>query len=311
MTMTAAKPAPPLAGTRPQVNPEPTPGSAGSQYHAAVEAALASLRIEINARMAGIPARLSAKLAKAERGDPTKRDQRRADAVRWADDQQTLLLQGLADREAELLTGVRAMELASLEALRGGTVVMEERDIETLILKDGAPVWRRGRKTTKRERIVRPKVLGRDGLETLATAHLKANGEHRARADGTPLQEAMTENQLAAGMRYRLAYEAADPERGLRAVDPGASGGGRTPVDPFGAQACSAMVRRVEAGDALKRMEQIAQEVSGHDGLLVLREVAGKGRTIHSIAPGRRRAIRLTLLLLDALGALADHIGLQ
>jgi len=299
MTLTATKP-----------DEQVTPADV-AQHHTAVEAAIKALREDAQLRLAAISAGLAERMAKAARGNPAKRAQREADAVRWADDTHVLVVQGLADREAELLTGLRAFELGALEARRGGRVVMVTRDIETPILKDGAPVWRRGRKTTKREVINRPHVTNRDGLETLATAHLKANGEPILMRDGkTPMVGIFNAGQLAALHRYRAGY-LETRETSLPAVDATGAGEDRTPFNIMRSNTMENLYTRAKAGVVFAKIEATVSRLAGREALMVLRAVAGEGHTIRSLAPGRRRAIRLTRALIAAADVLADRMGLQ
>ena len=311
------EPAPPFAETLPQVPDEPDPGSDVALHHAAVEAAISALKIETQARLAEIPVTLRRMIAKARRGNPDKRDQRIRDATRWADDAQTILLQSLADREAELLTGLRTLELAGLEARRGGSVRTEVRDIETPILKNGAPVWRRGRKSTKRERITRP-IVSRDGLESLARSHLGADGEVRTYPDGKPYAPAIDPILFAAGMRYRRLYEDSDPEKGLKAVDPGATGGGRAPGNPWDSATVAAIQGHAEAARTIRRIEaEVQADVTSAHGrkpgakaVWLLREIAGKGSTVYALVGSGGPAGRTIRLFETTLACLAARFGL-
>lgn len=299
MTRTAAKP-------EDQTSPAEV-----AQHQAAVEAMLRSLRDDARERISAIPAELAERLAKAERGNPAKRAQREADAVKWADDTHVLIVQGLAGREAELLTGLRAFELGALEARRGGRVVMVTRDIETPILKDGAQVWRRGRKMTRREVINQPHVTNRDGLHTLATAHLKADGEPRMMRDGkTPMIPLFNPGQLAALERYSTGY-LTNRETSLPAVDATGAGEDRTPFNIMRSNTMENLYTRAKNGVAFGKLEMRVSRLAGREALMVLRAVAGEGHTIRSLAPGRRRAIRLTRALIRAADVLADGMGLQ
>lgn len=315
-----AKPTPPFAETLPLVNAEPdhplSPADV-SRHQAAVEAALRVLRADTQQRLAAIPVGLAERMEKAARGNPAKRQQREADAVRWADDTHILVTQAFSDRESELLTQIRALELGALEARRGGAVMMITRDIETPILKDGAQVWRRGRRQTKREVINRPHVTARDGLETLATAHLKANGEPVLMRDGrTPMPPLFNVAQLAALHAYRIDYQA-KRETSLPAVDTGGAGEDRTPFNIMRSNTLENLYIRGQASVKFGKVEAKVSRLAGREALLVLRAVAGEGHTIRSLATNshqktnRRRAIRLTRALLRAADLLAYGMGLQ
>ena len=129
-----------------------------------------------------------------------------------------------------------------------------------------------------------PKVRGRDGLETL-----EASG-------------AVTAMQAAAGARYREAYEAA--HRGMAssmALRPGGVRGGlgERPEGPAARQARAVM--------AVKRMEQAVADRFGDDrpaaaeAIMVLREVAGEGRSVRTLSTSGQRRARLTRRLIEAL----------
>ena len=285
--------------------------------HAAVDAALAALSIETQARLAEIPGRLQAMIGRAERGNPDKRDQRKRDAQAWADNARTLILQSHADREAALLTGLRTLELAALEALRGGSVRTEVRQIETLVLKDGAPVWRRGRKRTKPETVSRP-IVSRDGLESLAHSHLNAAGDVRLHPDGKPYAPAIDRVLYAAGTRYRALYENSDPERGLKAVDPSSAGGGRAPSNPWDSATVRAIQGHAEAAGVIRVIEAGVQAditaslgaTAGHKAVWLLREIAGKGSTVYALVGNGGPAKRAIALFEAALVSLAARFGL-
>ena len=305
------------AKRKPKPRPQPEPCDVATMQRATA-AAVAAIARETELRRAEIASRLRSMLDKAERGNPAKRDARQAEAYRWADSALVLAKQSAADREAALLTSLRALELADLEALRGGQVVTEARDIETPIVRDGAPVWRGGRKLTKRERVERPRVLSRDGLESLANSHRTADGELRKTRDGRPYAPAIDSIALAAGMRYRELYEAQDPERGLRAVNPESAGGGRAPGEPFDARTVWSVQRRADAGAQVARLEaHVAAELrqargvrAASKGVWLLREVAGKGTTVYALVGEGSAATRAITTLNDSLSVLAEKFGL-
>lgn len=288
----------------------PTPQQELDAFRKAIEAGMATYRLQQLSALAEIPGKLAEKMDKARRGSPDKRQKREREAQRWADAAQVTIAQALADREAEAALAIRAVELAYLEGLRGNEIVREVRNIETPILKNGAPIWRRGKISTKSETVVRPRVTNRDGLKTLATSNLTADGEIRLGPDRKPIPPAISPMQYAAGMRYREAYEQADPERSLKAMDMATAGGGRSREDPFGHKAMSALARRVDIGRQLDRLDRVAHAAAGNDGLLIVRAVAGLGLTVASIAPSGRRNRRMTAALIDALDAMAEHMGL-
>lgn len=296
-----------------------TPQRELAAYIAAEEQTLSAYRSDMQDQLDAIPASLAERIAAAERGNPAKRDQRMRDAAIWADNARVAILQAMAAREAQHVVVTRSVELGQLEALRGGVVVMETVDIDTPVLKDGSPVWRDGRIKTRREKVDRPRILTRDGLVTLATAHLRTDGEPRMMPGGrVPMVPLFTRNQLAALERYRAMFDDCR-EFSLPAIDATEAGGDRT---PFNVQRSMTLERMVEhalsmAPDdkkdrSMRKIEGHVSRIAGRQALKVLRQVAGEGHTIASIAKANRRlAIRLTKALLDAADVLADRYGLQ
>lgn len=251
--------------------------------------------------------RLNRKLAKE------RRPEERAKIVNERAD----LLDQIERRRVREQDHRRRLELASLEQMRGGEVVIEETTVDVPVLRDGAPVWRRGKIETRQEVVTKVKVTSRDGLETLATAHLHSDGKQRMHDDGkTPMAPIFTTIQLAALDRYRGLF-LEHREVSLRAVDATEAGGDRT---PFNVQRSMTLERLVdvalrekrddEKGRSFARAEAYVSRIAGHEALTVLRAVAGEGHTIRSIAPGRRKAIRYTKALLAAADVLADRFGL-
>ena len=186
-------------------------------------------------------------------------------------------------------------EQNALEQMRGGSVVVEELVATVPLLKDGNPVWRRGRLVMKQERVKRSRITNSDGLQTLLQA-------------GT-----ITAKQFAHGMTYRTLYEAADHGHGLTPPQIGAARGGakRQPINDAGKIDQGAVQRIIdEARHVIDLMETERDVLAlcGAEPLTTLRLVAGEGRTIFSLTGrgGRRRAINLTkglLRALDAMGA--------
>ena len=135
------------------------------------------------------------------------------------------------------------------------------------------------------------RISTRDGLDTLAAAFTAA--------------------EAAALRRYRALWDASDPERSLSAVDCAAVRGSRSAGDPFavGGRVQRARMARIDAAVALLGADTAVMAVCNQDPetQMVVREVAGKGVTIRSLAPGRRRATRLTRKLVAAAGALVGH----
>lgn len=106
MTMTATKP-----------DEQVTPADV-AQHHTAVEAAIKALREDAQERLAKIPGRLQAMIARANRGDPDKRDQRELNAIKWASREEAAILRRIADAEerAATLEQRRADRIAADEA---------------------------------------------------------------------------------------------------------------------------------------------------------------------------------------------------
>ena len=177
-------------------------------------------------------------------------------------------------------------------------------------MHEGKLVWSKGRQVMKTERLVRQIVTSRDGLETLATSHLDADGEVRVGKDGKPIPPGIDRIQYAAGMRFCDIYERADPERGLRAVDPESAGGGRQPVEAFARATVLAIQQRADRNGALEAICKRLKADAGEEALFMVVAVAGQGKTVRSIAPSGRRNQRLTAALIDGLDCLADYFGL-
>jgi hypothetical protein len=295
-----------------------TPQRELAAYIAAEEQTLAAYRSDMQDQLDAIPASLADRIAAAERGNPAKREQRIRDAAIWADNARVAILQAIEAKEAQHVVTTRSVEIGQLEALRGGVVVMETVDIDTPVMKDGSPVWRDGRIKTRREKVDRPRVLTRDGLVTLATAHLKADGEPRMSPAGKPMVALFTRNQLAALERYRTLYDECR-EFSIPAIDATEAGGDRTPFNVKRSMTLERMVQNAiamkpddEKGRSMQKLEGHVSRLAGRQALNVLRQVAGEGNTIASIASTNRRlAIRLTRALLDAADVLADRFGLQ
>lgn len=230
-------------------------------------------------------------------------------------DDRLATLQALAQRDEDERSKARITELAQLEALRGGQVLIEEVDVDTPLVGDWrgheTQVWRNGERVKVKEHLVRPVVTSRDGLETLATMHLTIDGRVRRNRDGTPMLPAISEMCHAAGVRYRDLYELCDPEGVLHAVNPEDMGRGQPPRDAFSSKVVAAIQDRAQFSGVIRRLEARVRDELGEEGVFVLVEVAAKGNTIRSLAPGRRRAIRLTLKLREALGILAEAFGLM
>lgn len=243
---------------------------------------------------------------------------RRRKVLRGINDRRSGLLEAKAaaltaiqDREeADWLTR-RRLELAALEAERGGGIVFETREAQTPVVENGAFVWKQGRQVMKSETLVRQIVTSRDGLKTLSTSHLDAEGEVRTGPDGQPMVPAIDASQYMAGMRFRLAWEGSDPERGLRAVDPESVGGGKSADDPWGEKVQEALSSRIDRAKRVSVLEAVCRGAAGEDGVFIVREVAGKGNTVRSVAGHGRKNARLTAALLASLDALADHLGIK
>lgn len=251
------------------------------------------------------------RLEKANRRIAKARTARDRPAIMKAADYRDSVLHDMDRRDSAAYVAGRAEELGQLEALRGGSVVMEELDIEAPVLDEfGAPKWRRGRKVTRRERVSRPRVTNRDGLKTLATPVYDADGKITRKAT-------ITAAQFSAGMRYRELYENSDPTRGLTPPDPDRSGGGgviRRPFDEERGTVIDAGVivqaqAHAQAAKTLAEMEEWVREQGGELPLKMLRAVAGECATIYELsdAGSRRKARRFTAALQTALGLLSNR----
>ena len=210
--------------------------------------------------------------------------------VAKAADKKVEALQAIATRQDMRWMHARVQEMAKLERPRGGEVIVDELVAVVPVLKDGAPVWKRGRKVMRQERVLRPRITNRDGLETLLAA------------------EALDAVQYAALMRYRALYEAADPLKGLTPPDP--DRGGSSPGDPFGAKALWLARQRAARSAAVGAAEAVVSEAAGNQAVWLLREVAGKGVVVRSLATTGRGRVKCVGQIQMAASALGSFWGL-
>jgi hypothetical protein len=195
-------------------------------------------------------------------------------------------LQAIATRQDMRWMHARVQELAELERPRGGEVIVDELVTDVPVLKDGAPIWKRGRKVMRQERVLRPRITNRDGLETLLAAG------------------ALDAVQYAALMRYRTLYEAADPLKSLTPPDP--DRGGSSLGDPFGAKALWSTQQRAARGAVVVAAETVVSATAGNQAVWLLREVAGKGVVVRSLATtgrGRAKCVGQIQMAASALGS--------
>jgi hypothetical protein len=210
--------------------------------------------------------------------------------VAKASDKKVEALQAIATRQDMRWMHARVQELVELERPRGGEVIVDELVTDVPVLKDGAPIWKRGRKVTRQERVLRPRITNRDGLATLLAAG------------------ALDAVQYAALMRYRALYEAADPLKGLTPPDP--DRGGSSPGDPFGARALKSAQQRAARSAAVAAAEAVVAVAVGSRGVWLVREIAGKGATLRGLVIGASVRERSAWLVRWAANALADSWGL-
>lgn len=140
----------------------------------------------------------------------------------------------------------------------------------------------------KREHKGRLRILSRDGLERLRDA------------------ETISQNQFAAGLRYRDQFEKV--EVNLRSCMAGQVAGGGS---PGGAADRAADAKRQvrEWDDAVFASFPVARD--GHDALLAMREIAGRGRSLRDIATSGGRRATLLARLTVALDLVADMLALH
>lgn len=219
-------------------------------------------------------------------------------------------LQAIEQRQELRWSARRLSELTELERLRGGDLVVDEVYVDVPILDEkGAPIWKRGRKKTRQERRLRPRLTNRDGLETLSRNHLDAEGKPRLDRAGLPMKPTIDRIQLASGLRYRVLYEAADPEKGLTPPNPDRSGAQHG--DPFGARAVTAAHERSARRAAVAKIEAAVLANAGPLALNVLREVAGKGTTISALSSSGAERDKSTKAFVRALDAVSWWFGLD
>lgn len=134
----------------------------------------------------------------------------------------------------------------------------------------------------------RVRILSRDGLERLLD------------------QGVIYANQHAAGLRYRDQFEKV--EVNLRSCMGGQTGGGGS--HGGAADRAAQAGKEVRAwDDAVFKAFPVARD--GHDALLALREIAGRGRSLRDIATSGSRQGRLRERLKAALDVVADALALQ
>ena len=129
------------------------------------------------------------------------------------------------------------------------------------------------------------RIVNRDGLQALADA-----GK-------------LTRDHLGAGMRYRALVEAAEAgDLGSQLRDKAGSG----VVDPVAVMAAKSLARI--AVSAIERA--VALELKGEPLCLVaLRQVAGEGRCVRTMASGYRAGERLVVALQSALDLVELHLS--
>jgi|GEM_PF-5529280 len=251
------------------------------------------------AARSGLPRDLEIRFDRAVRRIAAAKSQAERDLAMKA---REAVLEEAARRADAAWTQRAQLEQDTLERMRGGALVVEELVTAVPVLKDGAPVWKRGRKVMRQERVLRPRLTNRDGLETLLQANVLNLIQH------------------AAGMRYRGLFEACDHTGGLTPPEPGSAGGGhkRQDIHPTTAfitdpAGIAKVIFRAEASKALLEAERAVLTTNPAGVLRTLRLVAGEARTIYSLTGrgGHRRAIKLTRGLVDALDSLGDHFGLH
>lgn len=140
----------------------------------------------------------------------------------------------------------------------------------------------------------RVRILSRDGLE-------------RLRYPGDPNRApAISQGQYAAGLRYRDQFE--KTEANLRSCMAGTVAGGGSP----GGSADRAAQAKADVkawDDAVFAAFPVARD--GHDALLALREIAGRGKSLRDIASSGSRQGQLRQRLKTALDVVGDMLALH
>lgn len=247
------------------------------------------------AKREGLPRDLEIRLDRAQR--KVTKAKTRADREAAIEERELVVIEAARRTDMAWLEDVKA-EIAKLEGLRGGKVTVREEVVRVPVLKDGAPMLRRGLKVMRDERVVKVELSNRDGLLTLLEAG------------------SISPMQFAAGMKYRAAYEDADPNRGLTPPNPdrGGSAGG----DPFGDKAIGAAHARSKKGRALLDLDAVvfrARRVGGlqlkAEGVAVFRKVVGDGQTLRGLTSSGSVQARFGAIVSAGLDALADGWGLK
>lgn len=340
MSKTATKPAPPLAGTPPQVSAKPDPPFAGSQYHAAVEVLLDALKIETQARLAAIPGRLQAMIARANRGDPDKRDQRELNAINWASREEAAILRRIADAEERA---------ATLEQRRADRIAADEAPPavgeETPLTRFASDMFAKARRLRTRADLLKGKGKPRQVSTLLAQARQAELAGAKSQQDKLDLvwadaaidetvalaalrgDEVAVPTRLGAGRkparrvtgidwllskgridcyqhqaaeRYELDFAAADAI-GLPSCLREGGGGG---------QSDAAQSRRVQAQSRLDKARE--KGLKNHQGMIDLcDQVCGQGLRLRQVSQGdEKQSLRNEAILLVALDLLVEHYGI-
>lgn len=196
-------------------------------------------------------------------------------------------------------------EAQSLEGLRGETVELEELVTDVVVTDDaGAPKWRNGQIVRREEKVRRLRISTRDGLLSLGKPTTTKTVDGQEIVIPAKLQP----QHIRMGLRYRDAYERADPERGLRSCMGQSNSPGKP--DPWSADYITRQQEIALKGAELTKMDLIIHKAAGTKALKAIRHVCGQAKPMRSLAAGSAHQ-SYTAAMITGLEALAEALKVR